>query len=359
MSKARVYIVGAGVTGCSLAHFLKDEYEVILYEKSHEIGGLLKTRSNLEGLKYQTGSQILHTNEEWIFKLFQKYLKSTQTIDFKVGIDPLFDFRYYTFPLTTSSLDYLPWHWSEAIQLDLESVRGHTAPNVAKLLQNFYGQTAYDIFYKELFRKFFQKDPYHIKDIKWVKKQFLRPIKDEENYFNDKFIAFPVNEGYNDLFSEFTEGVNVEVNENMTYENIPKDGIIILTTRPDEFFGGHTKLEYVHTEFDIDSAIHTPNKPDMMYYANYTPFVCINQFGKQFPSNKNIVSKVYHSMSDGVPSYPVHTTQNIQTYKKLYEAFSRDIHFVGPKATYTFMDITDCVSASAQIAAEIKHRRDK
>ena len=28
MSKPRVYIVGAGITGCSLAHFLKDEYEV-------------------------------------------------------------------------------------------------------------------------------------------------------------------------------------------------------------------------------------------------------------------------------------------------------------------------------------------
>lgn len=359
MSKPRVYIVGAGITGCSLAHFLKDEYEVILYEKSHEIGGLLKTRSNLEGLKYQTGSQILHTNEEWIFKLFQKHLSSMQEIDFKVGIDPLFDFRYYTFPLSTSSIEYLPWHWSEAIQLDLEAVRGHTAPNVAKLLQNFYGQTAYDIFYKELFRKFFQRDPYHIKDIRWVKKQFLRPINNKEKYFNEKFVAFPIGEGYNDLFSEFTESVNVEVNQKINYESIPKDGIIILTTRPDEFFGGNTELEYVKVEFDIDSAIYSDNKPDMMYYANYTPFVSINQFGKQFAGIKNIVSKVYHSLSEGKSAYPVHTLKNIQTYKRLYEAFSKDVVFVGPKATYSFMDISDCVASAAQVVADIKHRRNK
>lgn len=356
MNKPRVYIVGAGITGCSLAHFLKDEYEVILYEKSHEIGGLLKTRQNLEGLKYQTGSQILHTNEKWIFELFQKHLPSIQEIDFQVGVDPLFDFRYYSFPISKSSLEYLPWHWSEAIQLDLQSVRGHTAPNVAKLIQNFYGDTAYDIFYKELLRKFFQKDPYHIKDIRWVKKQFLRPISDNESYFNEKFVAFPVNEGYNDLFSEFTEGVNVEVNECMTYDKMPSDGKIIITVRPDEFFGGHTDLEYVHVEFDIDSAIHTKNKPDMMYYANYTPFICINQFGKQFEGQKNIVSKVYHSMREGSAAYPVHTSKNIEAYKKLYDAYSKEIIFVGPKATYSFMDIADCVSAAAQVAANLKHK---
>lgn len=355
MSKQKVYIVGAGITGCSLAHFLKDEYEIILYEKSHEIGGFLKTRSNIEGLKYQTGSQILHTNEEWVLKLFEKFLPTFKQIDFTVGIDPLFDFRYYKFPFTKSSLEYLPWHWSEAIQLDLESVRGHTAPNIAKLIQNFYGQTAYDIFYKNLFRKFFLKDPFHIKDIKWVKRQFLKPISDDITFFSEKFVGFPINEGYNDLFSEFTEGVNVEVNEKMTYENIPRDGIIILTTRPDEFFGNNTALEYVHIEFDVDSAVYTKNKPDLMYYPNYTPFISINQFGRFFDGEKNIVSKIYHSLKDGKPLYPVHTTKNVEAYKRLYEAFSDEIYFVGPKATYSFMDIADCVSAAAQTAATIKH----
>lgn len=356
MTKKRVYIVGAGITGCTLAHFLKEDFEVILYEKTFEIGGLLKTRSNLEGLKYQTGSQILHTNEEWIFNLFKDHLSSLQQIDFTVGIDPLFDFRYYDFPFTKSAIEYLPWHWSEAIQLDLENVKGQTAPNIAKLIQNFYGQTAYDIFYKDLFRKFLLKDPYHIKDIKWVKRRFLRPITNEEKYYNEKFVAFPINDGYNDLIHAFTEDINVEVNKTMTLNNISQDGIIILTTRPDEFFGNNSHLEYVHVEFDIDSAIYTKNKPDMVFYPNYTPFVCINQFGKLFDNEKNIVTKIYHSLSDGTPIYPIHTTQNKTIYERLYKAFSEEIYFAGPKASYKFMDIANCISSAAQVAATIKHK---
>ena len=356
--KPRVYIVGAGITGCSLAHFLKEDFEVVLYEKSFEIGGLLKTKSNLEGLKYQSGNQILHTNEEWIISFLKKYIPLRE-VDFLVSIDPLFDLRYYDFPFTKKAIDYLPWHWNEAISLDLESVRGHTASNVAKLIQNFYGQTAYDIFYKDLLRKFLLKDPYHIKDVKWAKKKFLRRIADEEKYFNEQYVYFPVDVGYNDLFHEFTEGVNVEVNTTITYSDIPRDGQIILTTRPDDFFGGNTDLEYIKTEFDIDSAVHTKNKPDLVFYPNYTPFICINQFGRFFQGEKNIVSKIYHSLNDGFDTYPVHTSKNIETYKKLYESFSNEVLFVGPKASYQFMDVADCISAASNVAAKLKHKRTK
>ena len=38
----KIAIIGAGVSGLSAAHFLKDKYEVTVFEKEDRPGGLIK-----------------------------------------------------------------------------------------------------------------------------------------------------------------------------------------------------------------------------------------------------------------------------------------------------------------------------
>lgn len=40
----RIAVVGAGISGLSTAHFLKDRYEVTVFEKESQPGGLIKCR---------------------------------------------------------------------------------------------------------------------------------------------------------------------------------------------------------------------------------------------------------------------------------------------------------------------------
>lgn len=109
-----IYIVGGGITGCFLSFFLKNDFNVSIYEKENTLGGLCKTYENIENLKYQHGTHVLHTNSLWIIDLIKQFIPLDE-IDYRVGIHPLFDFRYYDLPFTTKNLQFIPWHWKESI----------------------------------------------------------------------------------------------------------------------------------------------------------------------------------------------------------------------------------------------------
>ena len=47
----KVCIIGAGITGLSVARLMQDKHKVIVYEKESEIGGIARTK-NVDGATY-------------------------------------------------------------------------------------------------------------------------------------------------------------------------------------------------------------------------------------------------------------------------------------------------------------------
>jgi UDP-galactopyranose mutase len=350
----RVHIVGAGITGCALAHFLKGDFEVHVYEKTDKIGGLCRTYSNLEGIPYLHGAHVLHTNEEWIFNLFNSAVDMLP-VDYKVAIDPLFDFRYYDFPFTPTSIEIMPWHWRENIIKELEQSKGEHAPNIENLIINYYGETAYKQFFYGWLKKWFSLNPIKLDEARWFK-IFLRPII-QQSYFLEKFVCFPINDGYEPLFLYLMNGTNVHFNSIVTYKDLPKDETVICTIKPDEFVEFDKKLKYVQVSFDIDSTQYAENKPDTMIYPNYTPFISATQFGKFFPSyKKNIIAKEF--IGGDIDAYPIPVKKYYKIISEIRDAYPQ-IHFCGRLATYLFADMADCIKQAANVAAKIKHKEKK
>ena len=349
--KSKVRIIGGGISGCSIAHFLKDNFDVTLYEKSSHLGGLSRTMYNQENLPYQKGSHILHTNEKWIIDLINKVVPLTE-INYTVGIDPLFDFRYYDFPFTQKSLDLMPWHWQEAVVSESEQATGKTAKNIEQLIINFYGESAYYQFFKGWIEKWFHLDPKKLTIVDWFRK-YLRNI-DKTNFYRNNFIYFPKNYGYNTLFDFFTKDINVEFNVEKVYNDFDKNDIVISTIRPDKFVEWEKKLDVVSVSFDIDSAKYAENKPDTVIYPNYVPFLSINQSGKCFENDdKNIVVKVFPNGEEEADPVPKKRNYNIiEDIKNVYS----DIYFIGRLGSYQFLDMADCIKQAADTAAFIKHK---
>lgn len=63
--KLKIAIIGAGISGCSCAYFLRDMFgdkvELVVFEQSNQIGGRLET-VNFKGRDYELGGSILHSS---------------------------------------------------------------------------------------------------------------------------------------------------------------------------------------------------------------------------------------------------------------------------------------------------------
>lgn len=349
----KIHIIGGGITGCSLAYFLKDSYEIYVYEKENHLGGLTATLYNLEKIPYQMGAHVLHTNDIQIVQFLKQFLP-LENIIYNVAIDPLFDLRYYDFPFTPKSLEAMPWHWKEAILLELESTSGNTANNLKNLIVNFYGESAYLQFFENWIQKWFNKKASSLDMVDWFRR-YLRPIE-YNGFYSEKYQMFPVNIGWNVLFDKLTQGITVHKKSKVSYKDFNSKDKIIITSRPDEFFDDST-LEYSLLSFDIDSAQYASNKPDTIIYPNHVPFLSITQFGKMFPSynEKNIVVKDFPK--GDIVAHPVPKKKHLKTLEKIKKEYP-NIILAGRIGSFQFYDIADCIKQSTIIAAQLKHKGD-
>jgi len=355
--KDKLYIIGGGIAGCAFAYFLKKDFDITLYEKSPELGGLIRTRYNLENIPWQQVPSILHTDQDWIVDLIQKFIP-LKPVEYKVAMDPLFDFRYYLYPFNKSTIDTMPWHWKEAILLDLEHSNGENAETLEQVIVNFYGQTIYDIFYKNYLEKIFHTDKINIVD--WYK-PWLRNVHEDFNYYINKYVMFPIDAGWNNLFSGLTDGINIKLGCKIT--ELPKDGIVIFTGDVGDFF--NVKKIYSYGSFDIDSTIYKENAPDTLIYPNYTPFTYMTQYGRFFIHDKynekfekNIIVKTFIDDGD-IPLFPIPNKANEHIYNKVVKD-NPGVIFAGRSGSWSFMDIDTIFDQAQKISATIKHlRRNK
>ena len=345
--KNKVYIVGGGITGCSLSLFLGNDFDTTIYESNDYLGGMCRTFETIENIPYQKGPHILHTNEQWIVDFFDKFTPLSE-IPYDVAINPLFDFHYYSYPFTISknSIDLMPWHWQEAIHMDLDFTNGKSANTLPELITNFYGPTIYEQFYENWFKKQFNIEPEDLDSVDWFR-PWLRQGSNT-NYYKEK-TYFPLNKGYNNLFDSVKANV---VHKHVTFNDIPKDGTIVITGKPDVFFY-EPWLEYVRLSFDVDSAQYKANNPDTIIYPNNVPFLSINQFGRYFEGDKNIVVKVYPDGDEW--AYPVPTKHNYLIYNEIKKKYS-DTYMIGSLGSYDFLSMADCVKQAAVVAGELKHK---
>ena len=71
----KILIVGTGLSGSSIARFLKDKgHNVSLIEKENYVGGLCITRISEDGLKYEPfGARTFHTRNPKIKSFITKF----------------------------------------------------------------------------------------------------------------------------------------------------------------------------------------------------------------------------------------------------------------------------------------------
>src|SRR3712207_2051651 len=125
MPAPRVLIVGAGLTGCTLAHRLaQDGVESVLLERDALPGGLVRS-DHLHGVLYEPhGSHIFHTEDKEVWDLANAM---TPFNDSRHRVDIVVEGRILNWPILVSDIDRQSR--SEDIRRELEERRKSTRLN--------------------------------------------------------------------------------------------------------------------------------------------------------------------------------------------------------------------------------------
>ena len=78
----RLAVIGAGISGLSAAHFLKDRFEVVVFEKEITPGGLIRCKRENGSLFHMCGGHVFNTKKQdvlrWFWTMFDQEKEFTK-----------------------------------------------------------------------------------------------------------------------------------------------------------------------------------------------------------------------------------------------------------------------------------------
>ena len=342
----RVLILGAGITGCTLARLMKDkDYYVSIKEKQDHIGGLCYTKTSPNGILYEPyGGHAFHTKDSRIKKFVLNFSEFNNYIHRK-GIFINGVLRH--FPLSKKTI--LEMERSEIILKELEE--RPTTPdltNFETLAISQFGNTLYRLFIYNYSKKMWGVEP---KELTTEYIQNRITLKDSNTQlFEDNFQGLPV-KGYTKFLRNMIHDIPIELNTSEFDESLYD--LILYSGRIDELFKfkfgilQFRSLRFDYKENDVweNNNYGSINLPQHAKYIRKVNFKIMYQ---QKINKSWIQYQEPISFNNNIPMYPIYTKQNIELFDRyLIEACkSSKIIPVGRLGLYKYLEMGQAISLS-------------
>lgn len=380
MSKQNFLIVGAGLSGATLAERLTHAgHKVLVIEKRDHIGGncydYIDPETKIRISKY--GPHFFHTNDEEVWDYvnrFSRWVRYDHKTIAQIGN------KYVPVPVNAETINTLfnlnlsceedvsDW-LDEQIKTSLPEHLYNTLPaNSEEIALSRVGRELYELIFKPYTIKQWAKEPAELEPSVLAR----IPVRSnyDGRYFNDRFQALP-RYGYTSMFEAML--CDVEVRLNTAYEDLSPEELasfdhVIFTGRIDSYFkdSGLPPLEYRSLEFHVTRhmgqtgfvqrgpVVNTPSA-DIPYTrgVEYKWFPGATDAGPCYAggSSNSIVIYETSCSAEGThePYYPVPSTANTalyEKYKALAETTKKNVHFVGRLASYKYFNMDQAIRAA-------------
>jgi len=383
MKQYDIVIVGAGISGATLAHqYATIGKKVLVVEKRDHIGGNCYDYYNEHGIlvsKY--GAHLFHTNDERVWKYVNQF---ASWYPYEHRVLAQVDGKLVPIPVNITTVNAVfgaTISTEEEMKAWLDVHRKHIAhpKNGKEAALRRVGPVLYEKMFKHYTKKQWDKYPEEL-DASVLDRIPVRTTFDDR-YFSDKYQALPKG-GYTKLFARMLNHPNITVKLNIDFFDIRhkiKSYEKLFYTGPiDRFFDFKynldQKLEYrsinfVHETYDQEyyqshAVINYPGKE-----VGFTRIVEYKHItGQKHP--KTTIVKEY-TVDDGEPYYPVPNPKNQAIYNKYKKEADKlvDIYFVGRLANYKYfnmdeafknaLEIFDALQAEAVQKITVKVKRTK
>ncbi len=340
-------IVGAGITGSTIARVLAEgEEKVLLIDRRDHIGGNCYDEYDKHGiLIHKYGPHIFHTDHREVWDFLSRFTEwrpyehrvrasiGGRTLPFPINLDTIN--RLYDLNLKEDQM---------AGYLDSIKVKIDTITNSRDVVISKVGTDLYEKFFKN----------YTLKQ--WgIPAEELQPavceripirLNSDDRYFSDRYQQMPLH-GYTALFQKMLAHNNIHLLLNTDYSDISRDieykGLIYTGTVDEYYNYSHGRLGYRSLDFDFKNIATTSfQEVAVVNYPNSHDYTRITEYKKLTGQQSDSTTVSYeYPCNEGDPYYPMPTPENAKLYKQYYEETkaSKNVIFAGRLGAYRYMNI--------------------
>ena len=368
----RVLIVGAGLTGCTLAHRLAAEgVASVLLERDQVPGGLIRSE-HMEGVLYEPhGSHIFHTEDLEVWELANAM---TPFRPYRHRVDILADGKVLNWPILLSDIDRQSnaeeIHRQLEERRDVDAAARAQAANFEEWCLELMGPILYERFIRPYTEKQWGR-PARELSAQWAPRRVSVRWDNDPYLFPDPYQGWPAGpNGYTDLIDGLLADPLVELHTGLdvTLESLDEHltafeaDAVVLTCPLDVFCGGH--LGELEWRGILVRNVHIPH----VEYAQGA--MVVNYPGAEFPfirihetkhaSGQKCQGTVLGFEFTNAPTryYPIETERN-RTLNDRYQDHVREAvgpertFFAGRLANYLYIDMDDCMRQAIDCSEEV------
>lgn len=187
----KIIVVGAGVSGLSIAHELSDRYEVTVLEKADRPGGLVKCDRINGHLYHKVGGHVFNTKRQdvldWFWNFFDKEKEFTKAD--RNSVVSMEGGKWIPYPIENHAYMFNE-DMMKAFISDLVSMA--KAPkiepkNFEEFLRTRFGETLYQVYFQPYNEKVWRRSLKHV-PLSWLAGKLPMPTLEEMIYNNFKHV---------------------------------------------------------------------------------------------------------------------------------------------------------------------------
>lgn len=226
-------VIGAGISGLSIAQLLNKENEVVVIEKDSRPGGMIKCDRVNGSLFHRTGGHVFNTKREdvmqWFWSFFDKEGQFAKTLRNSSVV--MSDGKMVPYPIENHAY-MLDRENGEKIVADLVDMAksSETEPaNFEEFLKGRFGNTLYELYFKPYNWKVWRRDLTKV-PLSWLEGKLPMPTVAEiifaniyhveERQFVHSSFYYPKRGGSQFLADTFAKGLDIRYNS--TVDTIKK-----------------------------------------------------------------------------------------------------------------------------------------
>lgn len=229
----KIAIIGAGISGMSVAHFLKDEHDITIFEKDIQPGGLIKCRRVNGSLFHTCGGHVFNSKRQdvldWFWSKFDQEVEFTKTdrnsCVFMDKNETSLEHDDIPYPIE-NHVYYFNDDIQKAFYEDLEEIDGVKGPNASftdydsfgNFLRWRFGKTLYQLYFQPYNEKVWRRDLTTV-PMSWMEGKLPMPTtkemrdnnanKVEEKSFVHSTFWYEKKDGSQYIANRLAEGLNI------------------------------------------------------------------------------------------------------------------------------------------------------
>lgn len=373
-------VIGAGITGATIASILKDPWNVLVIDRREVIGGNCADYRKDNYFVHKYGPHIFHTSDEEVWDHANRHTRFNRFVN--CPIVQASDGRIYNLPFNMNLFSKLfginiplevKSYLQNQIQKDKESLNIIDPKNLEEQAISLVGKKIYELFIKEYTEKQWGTSCKNLdKDI--IKRLPLR-FTYNNNYFNDTYQGIPI-DGYSKMIESMLTYCSLMLNTDfneikdtvLKYSN--EYGVpIIYTGQIDELFDfkyGHLPWRSLHfdtKECDCSNMIGNAVCNYATHSVPYTRmiehkhFTCLNESDVNESSTTIVTYEYPVDWKPGMDAYyPVNNEASARLKEKYDEEVLKypNLAMLGRLAEYKYKDMAPSMKDAIELGNRIK-----